>query len=112
MNLLQVGRVDHHHLHHGLGGGTALTHYHLLATFFSPAKTYTPRSGLDSVMAESIFDTMHALSQRGRIVMASVHSPSSDVCHLFSHVLLLTCHGQIAYHGQTNKAIDYFARLG
>lgn len=64
-------------------------------------------------MSESIFATMKELTRnKGRIVMASVHTPSSEMCQQFTHVLLLTCDGRLAYHGRQDQAIKYFHGLG
>jgi len=43
--------------------------------------------------------------------MASVHCPSSEACQLFSHLMLLTCDGRLAYHGPTLQGINYFSSL-
>ena len=40
-------------------------------------------------MSESVFQTLKDLS-RSRIVLATVHCPSSKTYHLFSRLLLLT----------------------
>jgi len=34
-----------------------------------------------------------------RIVMAALHSPSSRMYGMFTHILVLTSDGQLAYHG-------------
>ncbi len=39
--------------------------------------------------------------------MASVHCPSSKTYHLFTHLLLLTCDGRMAYSGPAQEALDY-----
>ena len=68
-----------------------------------------PSSGLDSVMSESIFQTLKDLTVQGRrIVMASVHCPSSKTYHLFSTLILLTCDGRLAYNGPASTALAYF----
>lgn len=63
-------------------------------------------------MSESIFATMKDLTYQGRVVVASVHCPSSETVHSFSHLILLTCDGRLAYHGPGDKALAHFARLG
>jgi ABC-type multidrug transport system ATPase subunit len=63
-------------------------------------------------MSESIFATMKELTLKGRIVMASVHTPSSEMCQQFTHVLLLTYDGRLAYHGRQDQAIKYFQNMG
>lgn len=72
-----------------------------------------PSSGLDSVMSESIFQTLKDLTTQGRIVIATVHCPSSKTYHLFSNLILLTCDGRLAYSGPAAQALSYFqAALG
>ena len=63
-------------------------------------------------MSESIFMTLKDLTQKGRIVMASVHCPSSEMAQQFTHVILLSCDGRLAYHGRQDKALTYFSGLG
>lgn len=62
-------------------------------------------------MSESIFASLKDLADNGRIVMASVHCPSSEACTLFTHLLLLTCDGRLAYHGPIRRGLEYFAAL-
>jgi hypothetical protein len=66
-------------------------------------------------MAESIFQTLHDLATKeGRLVMASAHCPSSATFNLFTHLLLLTADGRLAYHGPcaNDEALSYFTGPG
>ncbi len=66
-------------------------------------------------MAESIFTTLHDLAtQRGHLVMASAHCPSSTTFNLFTHLLLLTADGRLAYHGPcaSDEALAFFTGPG
>lgn len=70
----------------------------------------TPTTGLDSVMAESVFQTLKDLTNthnQSRIVLATVHCPSSKTYHLFSRLLLLTADGRLAYQGPADDALRH-----
>lgn len=108
-----VGGTDPFFQKKGLSGGErkrlAIAYEMLLA----PSMIFLdePSSGLDSVMSESIFESLKDLAGGGRIVMASVHCPSSEACQLFSHLMLLTYDGRVAYHGPTLQGIGHFSAL-
>ncbi|TFJ88638.1 hypothetical protein NSK_000207 [Nannochloropsis salina CCMP1776] len=108
-----VGGTDPFFQKKGLSGGErkrlAIAYEMLLA----PSMIFLdePSSGLDSVMSESIFQSLKDLAGGGRIVMASVHCPSSEACQLFSHLMLLTYDGRVAYHGPTLQGIGHFSAL-
>ncbi|EWM26638.1 abc subfamily abcg [Nannochloropsis gaditana] len=108
-----VGGTDPFFQKKGLSGGErkrlAIAYEMLLA----PSMIFLdePSSGLDSVMSESIFQSLKDLADGGRIVLASVHCPSSEACQLFSHLMLLTYDGRVAYHGPTLQGIGYFSAL-
>lgn len=48
-----------------------------------------------------------ACSAPKRIVMAAIHTPSSKMFTMFTHLLILTSHGQLAYMGpRTEVSVD------
>jgi ABC-type multidrug transport system ATPase subunit len=61
-----------------------------------------PTSGLDSVMGELICLLLRSLAVNApkRIIITAVHSPSSRLFMLFTHVTLLTTRGELAYYGR------------
>ena len=73
-----------------------------------------PTSGLDSVMGELVCLLLHDLACRDpkRIVICALHSPSSRLFTLFSHVTLLTSNGELAYWGTRKQLLPFFERLG
>jgi ATP-binding cassette subfamily G (WHITE) protein 1 len=71
-----------------------------------------PTSGLDSVMSESVVATLRELASGGRMVVTSIHCPSSDLMRYFTHLVLLTYDGRLAYHGERAKAVEHFQHLG
>ncbi|TFJ86806.1 hypothetical protein NSK_001894 [Nannochloropsis salina CCMP1776] len=108
-----VGGTDPIYMRKGLSGGERKRLSIAAELLLAPQLIFLdePSSGLDSVMSESIFGTLKDLTQSGRIVVASVHCPSSEMCQQFTHVLLLTFDGRLAYHGRQDAAIRYFSSL-
>ena len=49
---------------------------------------------------------------RGLMVLATIHSPSSQLFAYFSHLLLLTADGRLAFHGTVPDALAHVAALG
>ena len=71
-----------------------------------------PTTGLDSVNAVRVGQLLQDLAKNDmRTVIATVHSPSSELFDLFDDLLLLA-KGHVIYHGPTADSIDYFASLG
>lgn len=59
-------------------------------------------------MSLSVFETLKDLTDgSGRIVLATVHCPSSKTYHLFSRLLLLTVDGRLAYQGPASEALEF-----
>jgi ABC-type multidrug transport system ATPase subunit len=69
-------------------------------------------AGLDSVMAESVVATLSELAQKGRIIMTSMHCPSSNIMSRVTHILLLTHDGRLAYHGPKDSVTAHFIAQG
>jgi len=55
----------------------------------------------DAVMGELVCLLLSSLAQRPpqRIVVAALHTPSSRMFEMLTHILVLTSGGQLAYHG-------------
>ncbi|CAN6581891.1 unnamed protein product [Malus baccata var. baccata] len=77
-----------------------------------------PTSGLDSASAFFVTQTLRALAQDGRTVIASIHQPSSEVFELFDQLYLLSS-GKTVYFGQATDAYEartlslcFFAQAG
>jgi len=68
-----------------------------------------PTCGLDSLMSHTIFTTLSSMAkEKNKIVITSVHCPSSQMLSMASHVLLLTNNGHLAYYGPVDDAISHF----
>ncbi|CAN0277096.1 unnamed protein product, partial [Scytosiphon promiscuus] len=71
-----------------------------------------PTSGLDAASASEIMCLLRRLaSERGVVVITSVHQPSTRVFNSFDQVMLLAM-GQTAYFGPASDSLEHFARLG
>lgn len=71
-----------------------------------------PTTGLDSVNAVRVGQLLQQLAKKDRrTVIATVHSPSSELFDLFDDLLLLA-KGHVIYHGPTPESVEYFAALG
>eukprot|EP00796_Vickermania_ingenoplastis_P001342 gene1342-783_t len=71
-----------------------------------------PTTGLDSVNAVRVGQLLQELAKNDRrTVIATVHSPSSELFDLFDDLLLLA-KGHVIYHGPTAESLEYFAALG
>lgn len=71
-----------------------------------------PTTGLDSVNAVRVGQLLQDLAKNDmRTVIATVHSPSSELFDLFDDLLLMA-RGHTIYHGPTAASIEYFASLG
>mmetsp|Transcript_26660 Transcript_26660/g.58588 ORF Transcript_26660/g.58588 Transcript_26660/m.58588 type:complete len:588 (-) Transcript_26660:362-2125(-) len=71
-----------------------------------------PTSGLDSASASSVVEHLKVVSEKGTLIIASIHQPSTSTFNKFNLVCLLTS-GKLAYFGPTGTdAIDFFAANG
>ena len=69
-----------------------------------------PTTGLDSASAFKVVSLIAKEAQRGRIMIYTIHQPSSEIFKLFDYLLLLT-QGKMAYYGKASDAIDYFSSM-
>jgi ATP-binding cassette subfamily G (WHITE) protein 2 len=70
-----------------------------------------PTSGLDSSSSNSVVQLVKELANHGRIVVLSIHQPSSKAFHLLDQIMLLA-KGQVLYYGAPKGAKDHFEKLG
>ncbi|EWM22109.1 abc subfamily abcg [Nannochloropsis gaditana] len=69
-------------------------------------------TGLDASMAKSVCRVLRGMADSGRLVVASIHQPSSQTFSTFTHLMLLAGHGHIAYYGPTANLLAYLASVG
>jgi ABC-type multidrug transport system ATPase subunit len=70
-----------------------------------------PTSGLDSFTAYNIMQTLVQLAKNGRTIIATIHQPRSNIFELIDQLLVLSA-GRIAYYGDAQQSVEYFAQLG
>ena len=72
-----------------------------------------PDSGLDGVVARSLFEKLRAIADEGKIVIVITHTPDR-VIDLFDDVIVLakdsTRTGRLAYYGPVKTARRYFGK--
>jgi ABC-type multidrug transport system ATPase subunit len=67
-----------------------------------------PTSGLSSKDSENLIEVLDELKRRGKIIIATIHQPNSDIFQRFDRLLLLDSGGVQAYFGATAAVFDYF----
>ena len=70
-----------------------------------------PTSGLDSHNAYKIIRILKDLSKEGKIVIATLHQPSSLMFKELDRLLLLSS-GQTLYLGKASRVVEYMQNLG
>ena len=71
-----------------------------------------PTSGLDSTAAHEVIQLLKNVATGGRVVIMSLHQPSTQVFALFDQVLLLARGKQIYQGPPGTSALKFFASLG
>jgi ABC-type multidrug transport system ATPase subunit len=70
-----------------------------------------PTSGLDSFKAQSICQLLNHLSRtKGKTVLATIHSPSSEAFFYFDKLILMA-DGYIVYQGDAKQSIQHFKMI-
>ena len=67
-----------------------------------------PTSGLSSADTENVMGLLKDQTYRGKLVVANIHQPSSDVYKLFDRLLLLDLGGYPVFDGNPIDAVTYF----
>ena len=62
-------------------------------------------------MATTVVDVMRKMAARGKLIICTIHQPSSEIFALFDNLYLLVG-GRVAYSGAREDAPQYFASLG
>ncbi|MCL7042967.1 hypothetical protein MKW94_022502 [Papaver nudicaule] len=70
-----------------------------------------PTSGLDSSCAFMVVKVLQRIARTGRIVIMSVHQPSSRVVNLLDHLIFLS-QGEIVYYGSPTNLSLYLSDFG
>lgn len=67
-----------------------------------------PTSGLSSADTENVMGLLKDQTYKGKLVVANIHQPSSDVYKLFDRLLLLDLGGYPVFDGNPIDAVTYF----
>lgn len=70
-----------------------------------------PTSGLSSMDSEKVMLLLKELARRGKLVIAIIHQPSSDIFKLFDKLWLLDKGGYPVYNGNPIDAVVYFKTM-
>ena len=70
-----------------------------------------PTTGLDSYNAYEVVSTLKKLSKQGRIVIFTIHQPSSEIFPLLDKISILGS-GYNIYFGPTSKCLGAFEYMG
>lgn len=70
-----------------------------------------PLSGLDSLSAHMLVESLQRLTEKGLTIICTVDQPTSDVYAMFDMTILLA-NNRIAYLGQSREAVSYFGSIG
>jgi len=70
-----------------------------------------PTSGLSSVDAEKVMNLLKRQTFKGRLVIANIHQPSSDIFKLLDRLVIMDKGGRIVFNGNPIDANVYFKTL-
>ena len=70
-----------------------------------------PTTGLSSADTRNIIDLLKKLSLNGKLVIATIHQPSSDIFKRFDRIWVLDKNGYPAFSGYPVDGIEYFKRI-
>lgn len=69
-----------------------------------------PTSGLSSADTAAVVNLLREQAYRGKLIIANIHQPSSDVFKLFDRLWVLDKGGYPVYDGNPIEAVTYFKR--
>ncbi|MBI9055078.1 MAG: ATP-binding cassette domain-containing protein [Bacteroidales bacterium] len=67
-----------------------------------------PTSGLSSMDSEKVMNLLKQQSHKGKLVIANIHQPSSEIFKLFDKLWIIDKGGHPIYQGNPVDAIEYF----
>ncbi len=70
-----------------------------------------PTSGLSSSDSEKVMSMLKRQTFRGRMVITTIHQPSSDIYKLIDKILIVDQGGRVVYYGNPLDAISYFKKI-
>nr|QNH67980.1 ATP-binding cassette transporter subfamily G-like protein 14 [Brachionus plicatilis] len=70
-----------------------------------------PTTGLDTYTASIIIDILESQAKAGKIILCSIHQPSSQMFQKFTTLCLIS-EGKLTYFGPRTDALKFFERVG
>ncbi|MDX2432037.1 MAG: ATP-binding cassette domain-containing protein [Bacteroides sp.] len=70
-----------------------------------------PTSGLSSTDSENVISLLKEQALRGKLVLSTIHQPSSELFKQFDHLIVLDRGGYPVYSGNPIDGITYFKKL-
>ncbi|KAI0148654.1 P-loop containing nucleoside triphosphate hydrolase protein [Xylariaceae sp. FL1272] len=70
-----------------------------------------PTTGLDATSAYQLIRTLKVLASRGRTIIATLHSPRSEIWDLLDNLVILSRGGAV-YSGSRENCMPWFSSLG
>ena len=70
-----------------------------------------PTSGLSSTDSENVISLLKEQALKGKLVLSTIHQPSSELFKQFDHLIVLDRGGYPVYSGNPIDGITYFKRL-
>jgi ABC-type multidrug transport system ATPase subunit len=67
-----------------------------------------PTSGLSSADSEKIITLLKRQTLKGKLIIANIHQPSSDIFRMIDKLLVMDQGGMVVYYGHPISAITYF----
>ena len=67
-----------------------------------------PTSGLSSKDSEKLVNILLDLKEQGKIIIATIHQPNSDLFRKFDKILFLDKNGTQVFFGETEEVFNYF----
>ncbi len=71
-----------------------------------------PTSGLSSFDSERILHLLKKQTFKGKLVIANIHQPSSDILKLFDRIIVMDQGGRVIFQGNPMDAVVYFKHEG
>jgi ABC-type multidrug transport system ATPase subunit/GR25 family glycosyltransferase involved in LPS biosynthesis len=69
-----------------------------------------PTSGLSSADSEKVLTLLKRQTLKGKLVIANIHQPSSDIFKMIDKLLVMDQGGRVIYYGHPTTAITYFKK--
>ncbi|NOY38587.1 MAG: ATP-binding cassette domain-containing protein [Chlorobi bacterium] len=70
-----------------------------------------PTSGLSSTDSENIIELLKQQAEKGKLVISTIHQPSSKIYRLFDKIWILDKSGYPVYAGNPVESIEYFKKI-